>query len=135
MAQMETDRKSSYEMMLGMDGRQLREYLRPFSALKVMDAFEAAFGSAQVLAYEKDILGYIIRCLNKADEPATRRFADVLDGCQVTCDSQVRMLGRDSAVRADRKFSAKCGKRNECVQLSLFPDSAFVSGENEAADN
>lgn len=117
--------------MLGMDGKQCREYLKPFSALKVMDAFEAAFGSAQVLAYEKDVLGYIIRCLNKADEPARRRFADVLDGCRVDCDSQVKMLGRDSAVRADRKFSAKCGKKNECVQLSLFPDSAFGSGEND----
>lgn len=127
---METDRKSSYETMLGMDGKQCREYLKPFSAIRVMDAFEAAFGSAQVLAYEKDMLGYIIRCFVKADEAAKRRFADTLDGCQVSCDSQVKMLGRDSAVRADRKFSAKCGKKNECVQLSLFPDSAFGTGEN-----
>jgi len=123
-----------FYMISIMDYPMLYAYLGQFPAITVMEAYESAFGSVQVLAYEWDVLKYICDRYLSASEDDQRKFCLALEG-QLSAPAEAVVKKAEKVVRRrERSLRFHCWLNSVWHRLCLMSISRNTKRDNQSND-
>lgn len=92
-----------FYIISNMDYPMLYAYMGQFPVYRVINAYELAFGSVQVLAYEKDTIIFICDRYIKASEDEQKKFCVVLEWQFQDHNETVIKKSENVSKRSERK--------------------------------
>lgn len=97
-----------YNLLSKSDRKTINWYLGKHSAFDVLKAYETAFGSPQILAYERDTLGAIIETYLSSDENAQMAFCEYLELGIITQNDKAQKSSEKKIRRLERRLRFRC---------------------------